>query len=367
MFYKLLTLFRILLYSEPAFFIKKVTSINYFVAAKNGLNAEITIRDRFMFVKAWSDRDYVAFYYCTPMKASDDSFDRFVIDNIKNSIVFILPTEKLRSYVNNYSECFEKFSTPEFPVINAGGSILDKFGAHSEDEKKIYTFIKLDGTRYPIIYFTKKRIIKNVFRYNLKVVKRKDTSTIKKISYLVDGNLFDISNIDSFYSSKINHSSMPRVTAWMMFNNINCQSDKTIGFDNQLFKHNENISKCLNLEDIWLLRTENKEFCLFEKNRKHLTLSYITRPRMNSSEDKKEIMVTLTYHKGKIKKKTQILIPDESKRHEMAISNQVMVNIDTLRLTKPSKSILDRLRSLEISTNLPLNPDDLTVLDMFEI
>lgn len=362
MFYKFLTFVKIFLYSEASFFIKKNTANIYFVKAKNGMNAEINITDRTMFVKAWSDVDYVAFYYCTPMQSSEQSFDQFVIDNIKSSIVFTLPTKQLNSYVGMHSQFFARFSTSRFPVLFLGGNISSK---NLKDDEYTYYFNKLDGVRYPIVYFTKKKVIKNVFRYNLKAIRKSDKSRVQKVAYTVDNSLFHLADIDSFYSSKTTSTGDPRLNSWLMnFNTSDFykSSAKTIGLDNQLFEHNKIVSKHLNLEKVLLIKTENKEFCFFEKNKRQLVLSYITQ-----DEEKKNILTTYTYNKGKVKKKNKRTISDEVKNHELSISNMVMDNIETLKLKNPSDTIIQLLHTLDISTTLPLNQDDLLVLDMHNI
>lgn len=365
MFYKFLTFVRIFLYSEPAFFIKKITDNTYFVKAKNGLNAEINLTDGSMFVKAWSEVDYVAFYYCTPMKQSDCSFDQFVIDNIKNSIVFTLLTKQLNSYVGMHSQFFARFSTSRFPVLFLGGNISSK---NLKDDEYTYDFNKLDGVRYPIVYFTKKKVIKNIFRYNLTAIKNDNKSTVQKIAYTVGGSLFYLSNTSFFYSSKTNSSIVPRMSTWFItanVYNVNNSNDKKIGFENQLFEHNQTVSKYLNTDEVWLLMTENKEFCLLNKNKRQLMLSYLRSKTMH--EEKNKELITLAYYKGKVNTKTTITVTDEIKNHEISISNTVLDKIETLKLKKPSEAILQSLRELDLSTKIPLNNDDLIVLDMCNI
>lgn len=365
MFYKFLTLFRIFLYSEPSFFIKKITANTYFVQAKNGLNADITITERCMFVKAWSDVDYVAFYYCTPMQSSEHSFDQFVIDNIKNSIVFTLPTKQLNSYLGMHSQFFARFSTSKFPVLFLGGNISSK---NLKDDEYTYDFNRLNGTYYPIIYFTKKKIIKNIFRYNLTAIKNDNKSTVQNIAYTVAGSLFYLSNTSSFYSSKTISSVVPKISTWFINANpynINNKNDKKIGFENQLFEHKQTVSKYLNADKVWLLMNDDKEFCLLNKYKRKLMLSYL--PPKTIYEEKNNNLIMLTYYKGKVKIKKTITIRDEIKNHEMSISNTVMDKIESLKLKKPSEAILQSLRELELSTKIPLNNDDLIVLDMCNI
>lgn len=368
MFYKFLTFVKIFLYSESAFFIKKTTSNTYFVKAKNGLTAEINITDRSMFVKAWSDVDYVAFYYCTPLQQSDTSFDNFVIDNVKNAIVFTLPTKQLYSYVSAHSEFFNRFSTADFPVLVLGERIFSRCSQNSEDDQYTYDFTKLDEVRYPIVYFSKKKVIKNVFRYNLNAIKKSDKSTVQKVDYIVGKRLFHLADIASFYSSHTTSADVSLFSSWMMTANITDfykKPEQIIGLENQLFEHNKAVSKHLNTELIWLLKTENEEFCMLVKHKRQLMLSYITPINMNG--EKKNDLTTLTYNKGKVKKTIKTAIPNEVKKHEMTISNTVMDNIETLKLKKPSLDILQRLCQFEISTTLPLNQDDLIILDMHDI
>lgn len=364
---KFLILIKFFLYSEPSFFIKKESSIEYFVRAKNGLNAEIIVMDRIMFVKAWSTVDHVAFYYCTPMNPDDNSIERFVIDNIKNSVVFHLTKDQLKPYVSTYSEFFERFSTPEYPTIFMGYSGFRRFSEKSEEEKYPYQFIKYNDRRYPVLYFNRKKIIKNVFRYNMNAVLNTDKSRVQKVTYIADGAFFYLSNLHDFYNQKT-HSSSPRVFSGLMFSpNIwnYFKSEITVGVKNQLFDHHSVGVKYLNLKKIWVLRTDDREFCLLLRNKREFTLSYITHTRYGSK--KCEEFIQLHYSKGKFRKKNNLVTDEAIQQHEMAISSQLMDRIEVLKLKKPSVEIIQRLSNLEMPTKLPLNPDDLIVLDMFEV
>jgi len=111
--------------------------------------------------------------------------------------------------------------------------------------------------------------------------------------------------------------------------------------------------------------SDDKEFCLLNKYKQKLMLSYL--PFKTMYEDKNKELITLTYYKGKVKTTTTITITDEIKNHEMSISNTVMDKIESLKLKKPSEAILQSLRELELPTKIPLNNDDLIVLDMCNI
>lgn len=362
----LLTFFKFLLYHEANFAIKKLDSNNYFVWAKNGLNAEINISDRVMFVKAWSTVDYVAFYYCTPMLSTGDSVDDFVITNIKNSVMFALPKKQLSEYFESHSLFFNRFSTREFPVHFIGVSSLYK----ADDDKRIYDFVGLNTIIYPIIYFTKKKIIKNVFKYQLNAVNRKDKSIVKNITYCVGDVLIYLSDIDSFYKNNVTKQSTQNMRfGWLSSaysNYVDDQSQKpVVGFQNQLFEHNEIGTKHLNLNKIHMLKTKKDQFCLFSKNKKQLMLSYIEHSNINGHIV--DNLATLRYSKGRVHKNIKSVAFDTVKQHEMDISTGVMMHIDTFKLTHPSVDIINSLQKFDISTKLPLNADDLLILDMCQL
>lgn len=362
----LLTFFKFLLYHEANFAIKKLDFNNYFVWAKNGLNAEINITDRVMFVKAWSTVDYVAFYYCTPMLSTDDSVDDFVITNIKNSVMFALPKKQLSEYFESHSLFFNRFSTREFPVHFIGVSSLYK----ADDDKRTYDFVGLNTILYPIIYFTKKKIIKNVFKYQLNAVNRKDKSIVKNITYYVGDVLIYLSDIDSFYKNNVTKQSTQNMRfVWMYSACTNYVGDQSqqpiVGFQNQLFEHNEIVTKHLNLNKIHMLKTKKDQFCLFSKNKKQLMLSYVEHSGINGYIT--DHLATLRYSKGRVTKKIKPVVFDIVKQHEMDISTGVMMHIDTFKLTHPSDNIINSLHKFDISTKIPLNPDDLLILDMCQV
>lgn len=361
----LLTFFKFLLHNESNFAIKKLDSNNYFVWAKNGLNAEITITDRIMFVKAWSTIDYVAFYYCTPMLSTDDSVDDFVIRNIKNSIMFTLPKKELSEYFEIHSSFFNRFSTKEFPILFAGVSNFND----RDDDSYTYDFIRSNNIRHPIVYFTKKKIIKNIFKYQLNAVNRTDKTIVKNIAYYVDDVLIYLSDIASFYKNNTTQECNQIMEfGWMINSYYDHQQNArkvSVGFQNQLFEHNEIGTKHLNLNKIQVLKIKKEHFCLLVNNKKQLMLSYVE--RLDTGGDNSGNLTTLRYSKGRVHKSIKFVAFDTVKQHEMDISTGVMMHIDTFKLTHPSHDIINRLKTFEISTKLPLNADDLLILDMCQV
>ena len=361
----LLTFFKILLHNESNFDIKKIDADNYFVWAKNGLNAEITINDRVMFVKAWSTVDYVAFYYCTPMISTVELVDDFVIRNVQNSIIFALPKKELSEYFGTHSSFFNQFSTSDFPILFLGRSAT----RDPDDDGYVYDFVRLNSVRHPIIYFTKKKVIKNVFKYHLNAVNRPDKTIVKNIAYYVDDVLIYLSDLASFYKNNTTHERNRIMDfGWMVNSNYNHEEyarKVSIGFQNQLFEHHEAGTKHLNLDKIRLLKMKKEQFCLIGFNKKQLMISYIEHLNVNGNISGN--LTTLRYSKGRLIKHIKPIDLDVVQQHEMDISTSVMSHLDTFKLTHPSDDIINRLNTLQIPTNLPLNPDDLLVLDMYQV
>lgn len=94
-------------------------------------------------------------------------------------------------------------------------------------------------------------------------------------------------------------------------------------------------------------------------------LSYIEHSNINGHIV--DNLATLRYSKGRVHKNIKSVAFDTVKQHEMDISTGVMMHIDTFKLTHPSVDIINSLQKFDISTKLPLNADDLLILDMCQL
>ena len=78
-------------------------------------------------------------------------------------------------------------------------------------------------------------------------------------------------------------------------------------------------------------------------------------------------MITYTYYHGKITTKSSKFSAIDAAEHEMAISNKVMNQFNYLKLNFPSDKVITRLIDLGLSSETPLNTDDLLILEMSKI
>jgi hypothetical protein len=299
------------------------------------------------------------------MLPTDDSVDDFVIRNIKNSIMFTLPKKQLSEYFEMHSSFFNRFSTKEFPILFAGVSQFN----NRDDDSYTYDFVRLNTVRYPIIYFIKKKIIKNIFKYQLNAVKRTDKAIVKNIAYYVDDVLIYLSDIASFYKNNTTQERNQIIEfGWMVNSYYDYQQNAnkvSVGFQNQLFEHNEIGSKHLNLDNIRILKIKKEHFCLFGNNKKQLMLSYVE--HLDTGGNTSRNLTTLRYSKGRVVKAIKPIDLDVVHQHEMDISTSIMNYFDTFKLTHPSDDIISSLQKFDIPTKLPLNPDDLLILDMCQL
>jgi hypothetical protein len=80
-----------------------------------------------------------------------------------------------------------------------------------------------------------------------------------------------------------------------------------------------------------------------------------------------EKLITFTYFNGKIKSKKERFTLAMVSEHESSLTQQVNDNMQSLCVWHPSDLVINRLRELGMPFEVPLNPDNLTVLEMFEI
>lgn len=80
-----------------------------------------------------------------------------------------------------------------------------------------------------------------------------------------------------------------------------------------------------------------------------------------------EKLITHSYFNGKVTSKKERFTLAMVSEHEKSLTRQVNDNMQSLSVCYPSDWVINRLRELGMSFEVPLNPDDLTVLEMFDI
>jgi hypothetical protein len=381
MFYTILKAFGFAIYSEKDFFISKKDDTHFKVTAKSGLSANVEITDDTMFVDLFDQSKENVGYYCTPLADTLLSVENFVIKNIQDSLLFKLSTNDLVDYLRTYNTLFKDVRNIYFMM-----HFLDD-DAYDDNSKKInngylYEHTEHNKICYSHVQFTKKKVIKNIVRYSFYMTPLQSFDKHKAShSYLMGDTFFDVCNMDQFIRSTTDAS-----LAHYTFNDV----DIAYGINNQLNDHHQNYKANIDLNKVAVLKRKHKDYCLMTKNKRQITLRYLTdfniryaalekdpsysseRAEFKGDEvpvyrykDKK--MITYTYCNGQIKSTSVKFSADDAAHHEISISNRVMNNLDSLRLKYPSDQLLNKLRDFGLSCEVPLNPDDLCVLAMIDI
>jgi hypothetical protein len=386
MIHTLINFFKISLYSEPDFFISKQDETHFSVNASNGLKASIVISDNIMFVDVYCSEEIKAVTrYCTPFLGSLLSVDDFVVHNIKSTIFFKLSKNEFNAYIDKYVNIFKDFyhTYNHIYSLHALKIMPHNFDDYIEkDDGHLYEYFKHEKNKYPHVTFTRKKIIKNVFRYSFKAISRDVMFGIDNgNSYLIGNYFFNVCTLQEFIKDKT-HADYERHSF-----NI---TDWSCGINNQLSQHFEIYADNINSNNILLLKQGKDKYCYIEKKKNKLVLSYLTsfdekntvieqylsyssawekfcRNETPIRRYKNERLLTYTYCNGKVKKRSSKFSIDDAQQYEMGISNSVMIKLDRLKLKYPATCIIQRLASLGMACKTPLNPDDLLVLEMNDI
>lgn len=327
MFRKLNLWFKIDKYNEKNFFVKQQDEFNYVVGATNGLRSFVTFHERIMFVTVKHTDDTHLFRYCTEMHDSDMSYLDFVINEAKSSFYFHISKKSFST--------FELFS--QNIILN--NAPLRKYKANGE--LNIEFFVKdllchyYEDSAYKIVKFTTKKVIENIYKF--KVEENKN----KYVCYMYDDILIEVSNYYNYLKKSIELHRQKKDTLSKILN--------------ESFYR---LQKQINLSKVPILKI-NTEFFVFDRKK----CSFILRSTNN--ENNKIFCVTYIDAKLKITENIANLIPDT--RTHLQLLDVVDKNFNIFRLSKPSEAILQSLRELDLSTNIPLNNDDLIVLDMCNI
>jgi len=383
MYYKLLKALGFAIYCEQYFYISKKDDTHFKVTAKSGFSAIVQIADNTMFVDILDDDKKNVAYYCTPFSNTLLTVENFVIKNIQENILFKFPRNDLIDYLRTYNTLFKEVRNLHLPF-----TWLDKDNDIHDDDLNLFNdgyFYKhtvYNKTHYSHVYFKKKKVIKNIDRYSFYAKSLRSCGKNEAShSYLIGDTVFNLCNSYKFMQSTADSS-----LSHYSFDS----SDMLYGINNQLNKHYQIYEDNIDLNKVAVLKRKNKDYCLITKNKRKITLSYLTdfniryavleKDPSYSSERaefkgeevpvyryKNTKKVTYTYYNGQISSTSRFFSVDDAIEHEMSISNKLMNNLETLRLKYPSEQLIHKLQDLGISCENPLNPDDLTVLEMFEI
>lgn len=381
MYYKILKAFGFAIYSEQDFYITKKDKTHFKVTAKNGLYAIVEIYDNTMFVDVFDKSKKNLAHYCTILADTTLSFDKFVIKNIQESILFKLPPEDIDNFFSTYVKVFKEVRNISFPFFNIAYILYNNKPKELNDDY-LYQNTEHNKIHYSHVLFTKKNVIRNITRYSFYTSPLNSFGKHKEShSYLIGDTFFYVCNLDQFFQTKTD-SFLTKYS----FNII----DLSYGINNQLNEHHQLYINNIDLKKITLLKHNNKNYCFITKNKRIITLSYLSDfssrysqleedSKYSSDKDviesseipvkfyKNSRMITYTYYHGKITTKSSKFSAIDAAEHEMAISNKVMNQFNYLKLNFPSDKVITRLIDLGLSSETPLNTDDLLILEMSKI
>lgn len=382
MYYSLLKALGFAIYCEQDFYISKKDDAHFKVTAKSGLSANVEIADNIMFVDIIYQSKKAA-YYCTPLPVTVISVDDFVVHNLQSSILFKLSSEYIGEYLSRYSSVFkERLYLNYFSFDPLPEELKDNPNAEKIQDGYFYEHTERNKTTYSHVYFTKKKIIKNIVRYTFSVERLMDATRPKKQhAYLVGTSFFDISNLEEFFKSTIDIE----LAQYSVYS-----QDYSYGINHQLNEQQQIYEDTLDLNKLMLLNHKNRSYCLITKNKRKMTLSYLfnfdirnskleSTPSYSSERAefkgdeipvkryKNERLLTHTYFKGQLTTTSSKFSKQDAIEHEKAISDSFMKNLSLLKCKYPSSKLIAKLDNLGLSCEIPLNPDDLMTLEMFEI
>ena len=382
MYYRILKALGFAIYSEHDFYISKKDDTHFKVTAKSGLSANVEIAENIMFVDIIYQSKKVA-YYCTPLHVTGVSVEECVVHNLQSSILFKLASKDIGEYLRNHSKVFnEIIYLSYFSFDPSLEELRDNPNAKKIQEGYFYEYTEHNKTAYSHVYFSKKNIIKNIVRYTFSVERLLDASKPKQQhTYLVGNYFFDVSNLEEFFKSTIDIE--------LAQYNVYSQ-DYSYGINQQLNEKQQLYEDNIDLNKLMLLKNKNKNYCLITKNKRKMTLSYLsnfdmrysqleTTPSYSSERAefkgdeipvkryKKERLLTHTYFKGELTTTSSKFSKQDAIEHEKAISDSFLKKLSSLKCKYPSNKLIAKLDNLGLSCKTPLNPDDLTTLEMFEI
>ena len=423
MIHALINFLNISLYSEPDFFIRKIDDTHFSVTSKNGLNATITVYDRVMFVDTsfehsnsihlrnavnvsrTSDNAFLKYVsYCTPMNESVLTVDDFVVQNIKSTLLFKLNKRKISNFFKKYDDFFKESLPCKLFNKLVQSEVVLKYLSYSDyaSESDVssteytcyYDYHVLHKKCYPSIVFSRKKVVDKIFKYSFKAKKIREMAKREKvIAYYVDGMFFELCDLETFFFNKENRqsSSQNPFVKYKSYNNYGTSNDKdSYGIKGQLTADYESYVNKIDISKVFLLRHEGEQYCLLKKENRKITLSYITNFDIDTTvldgflsytswwqktlrneqplhRYKQEKLITHRYFNGKITSRKERFTLAMVTDHEKSLTQQVNDHMQSLSVCYPSDWVINRLRELDMPSEVPLNPDDLTVLEMFEI
>lgn len=319
---------------EKLISVKKINDLQFTADAKNGLFAEIDIKDGYMFVTIKDRGSSSIMNYCT--QKTDDTLDnhQFVLNQLSENIFFKFDRKIFPYLRNRYSAIFTNHPN----VLNM------LLGGIAEDTNKSPSIQYFNDIYYPEVIIVKKTVIKNINKVTFCLLSSTKKAVNRAHFYIVNDQLFEVGRFSDFSS-------------------IACLKDKMNEYANmidtrkvRILKHNYNA--CLLIKDGLKYKLIVEDFIDLDKD--NLKDRKIT-------DDKTNKFFEFTYDKGTILQNSIAFDDEDIQKYYGSFLDVYSKRIHYCRAHYPSSQTYATLEKMGLDDTLPLNNDTLLLLSMYEI
>lgn len=314
--------------------VKKVNDVQFTAEAKNGLFADIDIKDGYMFVTIKDRGSSSTMNYCT--QKIDETIDNhhYVLHQLADNIFFQFDRKTFPYLRNRYAAIFTNHP-----------NVLTMFlGGIEEDTNKSPSIQYFNDIYYPEVSIVKKSVIKNINKVTFCLLSSTKKAVSRAHFYIVNGQLFEVGRFSDF-------SSIP------------CLKDKMNEYGNmidtrkvRILKHNYNA--CLLIKEGLKYRLIVEDF---------IDLDNDNLKDRKMTDDKTIKFFEFTYDKGNILQNSVVFNEEALQNYQDEFLSVYSKRINYCRSHYPSLQTYATLEKMGMDDTLPLDENTLLLLSMYEI
>lgn len=314
--------------------VKKMNEVQFTADAKNGLFADIDIKDDYMFVTIKDRGSSSTMNYCTQKIDTTIDNHQFVLSQLADNIFFQFDRKTFPYLRNRYAAIFTNHP-----------NVLNMFlGGIEEDTNKTPSIQYFNDIYYPEVAIVKKSVIKNINKITFCLLSSTKKAVNRAHFYIVNDQLFEVGRFSDFSS-------------------IACLKDKMNEYSNmidtrkvRILKHNYNA--CLLIKEGLKYRLVVEDFIDLDndnaKDRK------ITDTQSNK-------FFEFTYDKGVIVQNSVVFNDEQLVNYRQEFLNVYTKRLNYCRSYYPSPQTYATLEKMGMDDTLPLDENTLLLLSMYEI
>lgn len=302
----------------------KEISINHFIAkGNNGLNvvADLIDGDFYITINDIDGETYINYF--TKYNQKEFTPIQFLLQKLDENIFFDMPINEFPYLKSRYSFVF--FNHPNFLNV--------MLSSDESNDLKRSPSIKLYKTiYYPEIKITKKEIIKNIYKISFCLISNDSKIVLKASFYFAAGEFFEIGRLSDFSS-------------------IKCIKKIVVGYENYIDTRKIRILK------------NNYNACLIIKS----GLNFKVLVEHYDENNTENIFKIIHYSKGLIKKENILFNNDNYLQYKKDFESIYGKRFDYCSTHYPSYKLLRTMKYLKLSTDIPLDSDNVSLASMYDI